>query len=43
MSKSIWGSYTVRNVWEHEDLPNASRAIYLTVPPFDSKFLRLSP
>ena len=43
MSKSIWGGYTVRDLWEHRDLPNASSAINLTVPPFDSKFLSVSP
>ena len=43
MSRSIWGGYSVRDIWARRDQPNVSTTLDLNVPPFDSAFLRLSP
>lgn len=43
MSRSIWGGYSVRDIWAGQDRPNVSTHLDLHVPPFDSAFLRLSP
>ena len=43
MSRSIWGGYSVRDIWAGRDRPNVSTHLDLHVPPFDSAFLRLSP
>lgn len=36
MSRSIWGGYSVRDIWAGRDRPNVSTHLDLHVPPFDS-------
>merc|ERR1719469_1547918 len=37
------GTYTVRDIWEKKDLGTATGQFPVTVPPYDSAFLLLSP
>merc|ERR1711957_229056 len=37
------GTYTVRDIWEKKDLGVATGQFPVTVPPYDSAFLLLSP